>query len=204
MHPALLFEGTYEWALTVLPSVSRKEGPDVIHFVGARMGIDDVRKLIEAAHQTPLVESERHFILAFPEFTLEAQNALLKIVEEPPKTARIYIVTERKGALLPTLASRLLRAEREREEGVGEIENDLFKEFTKASLKDKLTLIGDHATKKDDEWMHVIMNGLEITAEKSMNTPLMRAVTDLRPYFGTPGASKKMILEHLTLLLPKK
>ncbi len=199
MHQALLYEGTFEWALEVVPPVSKKEGPDVIHFHGARMGIDDARKLIEAAYQTPLVESERHFLIAYPEFTPEAQNALLKIVEEPPKTARIYIITERRGSLLPTLASRLVHIDSEVKMGNQKSENNVFDEFNKEALKDSLSSIADHAEKKDDEWMRAIMNGIELAAEKSGDKVFMRAVTDLRPYFGTPGASKKMILEHLSL-----
>jgi DNA polymerase III delta prime subunit len=199
MHHALLYEGTLEWALSLIPPIAGAEGPDVIHFKGARMGIDDARKLIEAAYQTPLVGSERHFVLAFPEFTLEAQNALLKIVEEPPKTAYIYVVTSRKGGLLPTLISRLVHIGSE-----SLSDTDIsFEEFAIASHRERLEKIADRAAKKDDEWMLAMMSGIESRAEKSGDKIFIRAVTDLRPFFGTPGASKKMILEHLALLLPR-
>ena len=41
--------------------------------------------------------------------TIEAQNALLKTLEEPPGTAYIIMTTSRLGALLPTVVSRCQR-----------------------------------------------------------------------------------------------
>ena len=38
--------------------------------------------------------------------TIEAQNALLKLLEEPPPRVKIYIETESKDQLLPTILSR--------------------------------------------------------------------------------------------------
>lgn len=197
MHHALLLEGSYEWALTRLPLTCRNEGPDVVHFRGARMGIDEVRKLIRDAYQTPLVNSHREFLLAYREILPEAQNALLKLLEEPPEKARFYVITGEKGLLLPTLLSRLVRFEVEPEgEEVG------VDAFFRAGYAERLAMIADRAAKKDDEWTLALMNALETWAEKHTHLKLMRAIADLRPAFLAPGASRKMILEHLSLILP--
>jgi hypothetical protein len=199
-HHALLLEGTYEWALTCLPETCRVEGSDSAHYRGARMGIDEVRRVIAAAYQTPLHDTHRHFILAFDEFTHEAQNALLKLLEEPPQTARFYIVTRSKGVLLPTLLSRLLSSQTEYVDETDAPEKNDEQTFFAASYSDRLAEVASRATKKDDVWMGKIMDAIEAKAEETKNARLMRAVVDLRPVFGMPGASKKMILEHLSLL----
>lgn len=199
MHHALLVEGRYEWALTCLPDVCRIEGVDVIHYRGVRMGIDEVRMLTGAAHQTPFELSARHFVLAYGDITREAQNALLKIFEDPPHTARFYLVIEERETLLPTLRSRMVAYDTER------TEHDALaaSAFMSSSYAERLTRIAERTTKKDEVWCEKVFRAIEGYAATSEDTTLMRAVVSLRPYFRTPGASKKMILEHLSLMLPK-
>ena len=52
-------------------------------------------------------EDVKYLILSAKMFTTEAQNALLKIIEEPPRNIEIIIITESKSVLLPTVRSRL-------------------------------------------------------------------------------------------------
>jgi hypothetical protein len=202
MHHALLLEGSFEWALTCIPDFCAHEGPDVIHYRGGRMGIDEVRKLTQAAYQTPLTQPKRHFLLIFDEFTHEAQNALLKLLEEPPLTAQFYLITERTGGLLPTLMSRLARSEEgDRDEHTRE---DEVAAFFNAAYGERLATILERTNKKDDVWASLIMDAFELYAEKHKDAVLMKKLCEIRPMFALPGASKKMILEHLALLLPPK
>jgi len=52
-------------------------------------------------------EDVKYLILSAKMFTTEAQNALLKLLEEPPRNIEIIIITETKSVLLPTVRSRL-------------------------------------------------------------------------------------------------
>ena len=52
-------------------------------------------------------EAVKFLIISARSFTSDAQNALLKILEEPPRNIEIIIVTESKSVLLPTVRSRL-------------------------------------------------------------------------------------------------
>ncbi len=196
MH-ALLLVGTYSWALGVIPESSRTEGPDVMHMRGARLGIDEVRGLVREANLTPLASTERVFLLAYDDMTIEAQNALLKILEEPPQTSRFYIVARREGLLLPTLRSRLVLLE---SEGDGEV-GPVFETFLKTSYGERLKAMADHATKKDDTWMRELWQGFERHAHDTHAPELLRAVVDFSPHFERSGSSKKMILEQLALLV---
>lgn len=52
-------------------------------------------------------ENKKFIVLAGENFRNEAQNSLLKILEEPPKNVIFFIVTNSKSSLLPTIHSRL-------------------------------------------------------------------------------------------------
>jgi DNA polymerase III delta prime subunit len=71
------------------------------------VGIDLVRLVIEALSKHPY-EGRRSVVAIFEAHlaTVEAQNALLKLLEEPPASAAIVLVTEYPDRLLPTIRSR--------------------------------------------------------------------------------------------------
>jgi DNA polymerase III delta prime subunit len=71
------------------------------------IGIDLVRLVLEALSKHPF-EGKRSVVAIFEAHlaTAEAQNALLKILEEPPASAAIVLVTEYPDRLLPTIRSR--------------------------------------------------------------------------------------------------
>ncbi len=52
-------------------------------------------------------EAIKYLIISARSFTEDAQNALLKVIEEPPRNIEIIIITESKSVLLPTIRSRL-------------------------------------------------------------------------------------------------
>jgi len=53
------------------------------------------------------VASTKYIILSANKFSIDAQNALLKVLEEPPKNIIFIIVTSSKTSILPTIFSRL-------------------------------------------------------------------------------------------------
>lgn len=68
--------------------------------------IGQVRTVVERLHRLP-AESQRSLaIFTSSSFMKEAANSLLKILEEPPDYARILLLTENPGELLPTIRSR--------------------------------------------------------------------------------------------------
>ena len=53
------------------------------------------------------VASTKYIILCAARFSVDAQNSLLKVLEEPPKNIIFIIVTNSKTTILPTIFSRL-------------------------------------------------------------------------------------------------
>jgi DNA polymerase III subunit delta' len=70
--------------------------------------VDQVRRVIETIYYRPGDAKERVYIFTDSNFMKEAANSLLKILEEPPEFATIFLLTENVGELLPTIRSRAM------------------------------------------------------------------------------------------------
>jgi DNA polymerase-3 subunit delta' len=68
--------------------------------------VDQVRRVIAHIYFRPLEARERVFIFTDSAFMKEAANSLLKVLEEPPEFATIFLLAENSGELLPTIRSR--------------------------------------------------------------------------------------------------
>ncbi len=70
--------------------------------------VDQVRRVIETIYYRPAEARERVYIFTDSAFMKEAANSLLKVLEEPPDFATIFILSENPGELLPTIRSRAM------------------------------------------------------------------------------------------------
>ena len=68
--------------------------------------VDQVRRVIETIYFRPGEAKERVYIFTDSAFMKEAANSLLKVLEEPPEFATIFLLAENSGELLPTIRSR--------------------------------------------------------------------------------------------------
>lgn len=85
--------------------------PDIIRVTHEKPGsisVDDIRKQINEDIQIkPYSGKYKIYIMADADLmTVQAQNALLKTIEEPPSYAVIFLLTENADSLLPTICSR--------------------------------------------------------------------------------------------------
>lgn len=68
--------------------------------------VDQVRQVIQTVRYKPQESPHRVFIFSDSAFMKEAANALLKVLEEPPEFATIFLLARNPGELLPTIRSR--------------------------------------------------------------------------------------------------
>jgi DNA polymerase III subunit delta' len=68
--------------------------------------VDQVRRVSQTIYYRPAEARERVYIFTESAFMKEAANSLLKVLEEPPEFATIFLLTENTGELLPTIRSR--------------------------------------------------------------------------------------------------
>lgn len=170
-----------------------------------RFGIDEARSLIQLASLKNYAEAI--FFIGAASITSEAQQALLKLFEEPQR-GTVFIVLVPHGTLLPTLRSRMLP------------HPDLSSGAGKGSTEAKAFLAGSTAARsaavtallKDDEGVRErareFVNALEteLHARLPKNPALREGLEDVakvRSYLGDRSPSLKMLLEHLAATLPQ-
>jgi len=76
--------------------------------------MDDAKDVVKEAYIAEI--SNKYLVLSAKSYRVEAQNALLKILEEPPHHIVFIVVAPSKTALLPTIRSRLPHKELQVEE----------------------------------------------------------------------------------------
>ena len=84
--------------------------PDLFYFSPdkkASMGVDTVRDIKKSLFFMPNDGDRKVYIIDDAQkMTVQAQNALLKFIEEPPASVLFFIVADKKESLLPTVVSR--------------------------------------------------------------------------------------------------
>ena len=85
------------------------EHPDVglLYPMGKEILVDAMRDVEREANFRPYEGTARFFIIENADkMRIEASNALLKTLEEPPTTSHLFLITSRLSVLLPTIRSR--------------------------------------------------------------------------------------------------
>jgi hypothetical protein len=176
---------------------------DISYIELVSFGIDDVRSLTTVAYSTPSSGPKKLLVVMCREVTVEAQQALLKLLEEPPETTVFLFVLPKGSYLLPTLLSRFFKLSQIREENSSV---DVFTDFKKMSVSERISTIAKRAENKDQEWMQGIKVGLlSYLAECSKNNAPDKNIAPLMfvaDYLLTRGASNKQLLEELAMTLP--
>ena len=104
-------EGREEYLKSFLPDNFTLNHPDVkiLAATGLKhsIGINEVRLVEKFLIKKPLKSKENVVIIENANLlTLQAQNAILKTLEEPPKNSKIILETQNEKKLLPTIISR--------------------------------------------------------------------------------------------------
>ena len=97
------------FALQILEGVDTRQYVDIINYhpKKASFGVDEVRELIVEVSKKPF-EGNKKVIIVHEgnKLTIQAQNALLKTIEEPPSGVFIIILCESLEQILDTIKSR--------------------------------------------------------------------------------------------------
>lgn len=208
-------ERAYAWAKKEL-GMAAAGNPDVLVLRYGLLSVEDARRIAEVASGAPFRGEHKVIIIAASRAYHEAQNALLKLFEEPPKGAHLFLILPTLGGLLPTLRSRVqeLHGEDTKRRSIPE-EAEAFLKASRekrSALVKKLTSGRDEDERRENrEEAIALMNGIEaaayaLTQEKQNPavTALLSDIAVLRGHLYDRSAPVKMILEHLSLVLPKR
>lgn len=222
-HHAFVIEAEAEEGIAIAQAWVEKElgmkvesNPDIVVMRYGLFSVDDARRVAELASGAAFAGEHKVVIIAASRAYHEAQNALLKVFEEPPTGTRLFLILPSLGGLLPTLRSRvqILGKEAEGRSSKQEIPK-AAEEFMKATKEKRTALIKKLTSGKDDEERRenrdeviAIVNGIEAVAyaKSELGGPTAKLLSDiatLRMHLYDRSAPVKMILEHLSLVIPK-
>lgn len=172
------------------------------------LGIDESRALKEVQMGGPVAGAHRVFVVMTTLITHEAQNALLKVFEDPTPGSHFFLLTPSAYALLPTLRSRMMRAG-------GSVSEDAVspeaEAFLNAPLKGRLDLAKKIADKKDRAYAIMLADELtrilhaRFLSAGAMPQPegvrALEAASLVRGYLNDRAPALKMLFEYLALVL---
>ena len=103
-----------------------KNHPDfyLINDDGENIKIEVIRKITSKVIEKPIISKRKVYIINdFEKMTKEAQNCLLKTLEEPPEFVTIIIISSNENAILNTIKSRCMTIK------FKNIDNDLLYDY---------------------------------------------------------------------------
>lgn len=166
--------------------------PLIDHFVlsketidaeSSSIGVDAVRALQKFLYDKPIASPRRTAILTDADLlTTEAQNALLKITEEPPAHALIFLIIPNPEELLPTLRSRF------HELYFGTMSEDMIAKW----------LVSEHAisAKEATHAAHMSHGAPGLALRIVSDEAFQQELSDARAFLsGTPASRKALIKE---------
>lgn len=172
------------------------------------LDIDTVRKIIYWTN-TPYNE-EKVALISFHTIGIPAQNAMLKILEEPRDKVKFILLTSNKDSLINTIISRVCEVNRKEKDNVFDLRAKLFLE-TKPTLRIKIPVViellsnVDEEGRKDREGIKKFILQLVdiLIKEKNIKSKYIQGAIEIADYASDPSASGKALLEYLSLLLPQ-
>lgn len=223
-HHAFVIEAEAEEGIAVAQAWAEKElgmkvkgNPDIVVMRYGLLSVEEARQVSELAAGAAFAGEHRIIIIAASRAYHEAQNSLLKIFEEPPKGTYLFLILPSLGGLLPTLRSRVHVLENGATGRQKTHVPEAAQQFLKATREKRSALIKKLTSGKDEEERRenreeaiAIINGIEAAAYAAMQKKddavvitLLSDIAALRGHLYDRSAPVRMILEHMSLIIPK-
>ena len=174
------------------------------------LDIETARAIISWA-STPYNE-EKIGLISFHTSGIPAQNAMLKILEEPRDGVRFIVVTSNKESLLPTVLSRLNEfVPTNNDQRITNNEHATLFLTTKPTSRIKLPFVAELLSREDEEGRkdresvrRFILEMTDVLRESGhTDARAVLKTLDMASYASDPSTSTKAILEYLSLSLPQ-
>ncbi len=207
IHHAVVVEGNaiegINWTKEYIKNTLKMEllgNPDINIAEIERYTIKDARSLKARASKTPFGDSQV-FVIVTENILHEAQNALLKLFEEPAQDTYFIIVIPTTNGLLDTVMSRI--------EYKGRIfdkpnEINFAKEFLNSNVGERIKMLESTIKNKDRKKAREIVNAIEAHLhddDVQKNSIILKEIYFIRKYLNNRSSSLKMLLEHLAVII---
>lgn len=189
--------------------------PDVLCQSYESFTMDDSLEIKDWHSRRGIGTGKKVCIISTKFINREAEQTLLKIIEEPAVNTHFFIIVPDSSVLLPTIISRTHTIKIEQQNDI-EIEKRAIS-FIKSQAKERIDEVAIIIKENKDEessgklrfYATSFVNALESIFYKrfkeNINDKNTKFILDelqkSRGYLSTPGASVKMILEHIALVI---
>lgn len=223
-HHAYLYAGDREAGIKAARTfcerslgLSGAANPDLAVFEYGLFSVDDARRIGSFATQG----GDKAIVIAAGRLFHEAQNALLKLFEEPKEGVTLILIVPAEGILLPTLRSRLMRLPEESETvgTFGEAADAFLAAGNAEREKHIAKLLARTKSDKDSEKQAArleavaLLSGITRAAYAARRNRegaraheldlLLRDLDRFMPILHERSAPLKMIFEHLLIVMPE-
>lgn len=190
-----------------------KENPDILFELYEALNIDEGHKIKEWHSLASYNDKKRACIVGAKYINREAEQSLLKILEEPSENTHFFIVVPDVENVLPTIRSRChvvyLNRNSKYETWVNK--------FVGSSIKDRIDMIAVILKSAEDadtsatvrfeaqSILDSLENNLFIEFKKNTDNKnlewVLGEIIKAKKYLRNPGSSVKMLLEHIALVI---
>jgi hypothetical protein len=217
LYHSYVVEGNPDHVIALLETFLKKRDSalDIICQTYDSFTIGDTGEIKNWHSMRNVTSGKRICIIGAKFINREAEQSLLKIIEEPKKNTHFFLVVPNASLLLDTIHSRTHLVK------IAGIENSSLERyaetFIKASAKARLQMveefIKEHKTAETSGRLRFEATELITIIERQMYARFVKDRKDKgiqfileeldkgRDCLSTPGASVKMILEHIALML---
>ena len=218
LHHAYIIEGDTKVVTLELLSflehelrVPAKGNPDFWHREFDAFGISDAHALKEIQTRKGVGGGKKFFVFSFLNITEEAQNALLKMFEEPTEGTHFFAITPSLARIVPTLLSRVVVISTAYAPKSGDISLEkMTEQFLRYSPSKRILLVQGIIKEKDKNAAREFLNSLDVAlwqnSKNGRREDAVRGTKEVmqaRKNLSTRSPSVKLILEHLSLVLPR-
>ncbi len=226
LHHAYLIEGARD---IIVPEIFKfcesiniktSGNPDFVSISIDNFKINEALELRAMSFDKSFSSSKKIFTIFANTISLDAQNVLLKMFEEPTENSHFFLIVPDINMLLKTVISRFYLIKPENKISDKNIE---AKKFIAMPLRDRINFIKElliEEEKVDEEEGEIIMtdsarasalrflNSLEstlhrnITPKNIFDTKVFEHFFKVREFLRMPGSSTKSLLESVAMVVP--
>lgn len=234
LHHAYLIEGVKD---EIVPeifgffenlNIKTSGNPDFCHITIDNFKIDEAFELRGMSTNKSYSSLKKIFLITVNSFTLDAQNVLLKMFEEPIENTHFFLIVPDANSLLKTLVSRFYFIST-RQDSVSQTKD--AEKFISMALQDRINFIKDLLVEEEDGGGEgneiIVLDSTRSKATKFLNelesvlhhkifiqgkdknpkeNPAtmipFRQIFLVRKFLRQPGSSTKTLMESVALVIP--
>ena len=220
LHHAYLIEGTREKIVPEIFSfcenlnIKISGNPDFCHIIVDNFKIDEAFSLRAMSTDKSFTPGKKVFVICVNSFSLDAQNVLLKMFEEPIENTHFFLVVPDTNSLLKTLVSRFYFISARQDL----VESKDAEKFISISLNARINFLKDFLTEKEKDEEILLtdsirskslrfLNALEFILHNKMSKRhfdiiFFEHLFKVREFLRMPGSSTKTLMESVALIIP--